>query len=266
MMKAFRHWTAVSPVLLILAMSCASAWGEDFRIESKTFSGKEKMPASETVTLFRAGVVYDYLTDPPGVAVFDKAHGRFILLNPTRKVKTEIKTDDVLTFAQSIKGAAGQSQNKFLKFSANPEFHSQFDEEREELNLTSPYMSYQVLTVKAKNLAAAQQYREFLDWYARLNAITNPSSLPPFPRLVPNEHLANRELIATQVQLTIPSQGPLGGKSQELRSEHKVTWRLLPRDLDKIAETANQLTAFKPVSFNDYRTTAGNRSASLTKR
>jgi len=265
-MKAFRHWTPVAPILLTLAMFCASARGEDFRIESKTFVGKDKAPASENVTLFRAGVVYDYLSDPQGVAVFDKAHGRFILLNPARKIKTEIKTDDVTTFAQSVKAAAGQSQNKFLRFSANPEFHSTFDEEREELSLTSPYMTYQVLTAKAKNLVAAQQYREFLDWYARLNAMTNPSSPPPFPRLILNEHLANRELVATQVQLTIPAQGPLGGKAQELRSEHKISWRLLPRDLDKISETANQLTAFKAVSFNDYRVPSGSRSSSVTKR
>ena len=50
---------------------------------------------SQNTTLFEAGYVYDYLSDPDRVAVFDQPHGRFIVLDPVRKVKAEVKTDDV---------------------------------------------------------------------------------------------------------------------------------------------------------------------------
>jgi len=265
-MRLIRCSSAVGLTSLFVAVACCDVQGGDFRIESKTFVGKEKTPASENVTLFCSGVVYDYLlSEPERTAVFDKAHGRFILLDPARKVKTEIKTADVMAFSQSIQNAAAKSQNRFLKFSANPEFKSEFDEEREELTLTSLMMTYQVGTAKAVSLAEAQQYREFLDWYARLNAMTNPNSPPPFPRLILNEHLANRELVATRVQLMIPAQGL--SKSQELHSEHTVAWHLLPRDSEKIAKTANQLTAFAPVSFNEFRSPgAGNRAPAVSKR
>ena len=72
-------------VLVMTVAGVASPWlnaAEDFRIETKVYSGRDKSPVSQNVTLFQAGYVYDYMADPERVAVFDRAHGRFILLDP----------------------------------------------------------------------------------------------------------------------------------------------------------------------------------------
>ena len=37
-----------------------------------------------------------------------------------------------------------------------------------------------------------------------------------------------------------------------MRSEHHVSWRLLPKDHHRIAETASQLTTFKLISFDKF--------------
>src|SRR6476659_8660970 len=92
-------------VLILGAISSAAALADDFRIQTDVYAGDSKIPVSQNTTLFRAGYVYDYLTHPQRdntvvrVAVFDQQHGRFIVLDPARKVKAEVKTDDVLLFA-----------------------------------------------------------------------------------------------------------------------------------------------------------------------
>ena len=234
---------------------------DDFRIETKVFVGKDKSAVSQTTTLFKAGYVYDYLSSPANpeqVAVLDKHHGRFILLDRTRKLKTEIKSEDVLAFARQCQIFAGKSSNAFLKFAADPEFDTDFSADGE-LTLSSQYINYKLQTEPANTPEAAQQYREFSDWYARFNAMSNPESTPPFPRLIVNEELANRGLVPTEVQLTISGPGKLG-RTVNIRSEHHVSWRLLKRDEEKIAETAHQLATLKLVPFTEFQpTTVGKR-------
>jgi hypothetical protein len=113
-----------------------------------------------------------------------------------------------------------------------------------------------VETVEAPTPQAAQQYREFCDWYARFNAMFNLGSTPPFPRLAVNKELAERGLVPTEVGLSIPTQPTLGVRGVTMRAEHKVSWRLLQRDLEKISQTANQLAAFKPVPLDQFQSTA----------
>jgi hypothetical protein len=230
----------------------AAGRAEDFHVESSVFSGKDPKPVSQNTTIFRAGVVYDYLSDKT-VAVFDKRRGRFLLIDPARKVKTEVKTDELQQFCDDLQERAAKDGNAYVKFLATPKFDKTVDEKTAELVLKSQYMTYRISTLKAETDAAAQQYREFSDWYARLNAMTNHT--PPFARMAVNEELLNRGLVATQVQLNIPKQLLIGGHSVSLRSEHQITWKLLKLDLDKITETETQLGTFTPVSLEKFQHT-----------
>jgi hypothetical protein len=227
-----------------------SASAEDFRIETKVYVGKGKTPVSENITLFQAGYVYDYLSEPEQVAVFDQPHGRFILLDLEHKMKAEIKTDKVLEFASRLKDLVGKNSSPFMKFAADPEFETGFSEEGE-LTLESKFITYQMKTEPAQTPKAADQYRDFSDWYARFNAMTNPGSTPPFARLAVNEQLAERGLVPTEVQLTINAQNGLAARAVTMRSEHHYSWRLLQRDMERIAETANQLATFRTVELSE---------------
>lgn len=230
----------------------APAWAEDFRIETKVFVDNDKAPVSQTVTLFRAGVVYDYLADPPRVAVFDKPHGRFVLLDVVHKHKTEIDAEQVMNFCDELRNLAVSGPNAYLKFMGNPQFEPALDEHSGKLTMASEFVTYKVQTTPAKNAEVAHQIREFSDWYMRLNAMTQRGSRPPFPRLAVNEELDRRELVATHVQMTLAEQGRATKQPLVMRSEHAVAWRLLPRDLDRISETGNQLANFRSVSFNEF--------------
>ena len=237
--------------LALVARFSAAALAEDFRIETKIFSGKEKTASSQNLTLFSAGYVYDYLSDPKRVAVFDRAHGRFILLDPAHKLKTEIKTEDVVVFSEKFHAWAAKSSNPFMKFAADPEFEVEFNDDGK-LTLTSPHLVYRLETVPAKKSETAEQYREFCDWYARFNAMLNLGSTPPFPRLEVNKELFKRSLVPTEVTLTIPSQATSGVRAVTLRAEHHFNWRLLHSDQEKISETANQLATFKTVDLAEF--------------
>lgn len=251
-----RHCTALLwLVMMALGAANSPALGEDFRIETKVYVGSSKTPMSENITLFRAGYVYDFLTSgTPRVAVLDQRGGRFIILDPVRKIKAEIKTDDIRAQMEERRQQAQRSLNPALKFAADPDFDVEFSEAGE-LILASQHMTYSLRTMTARSDGAAQQYREFSDWYARFNTIANPGSLPQFPRLVVNKELADRSVVPTEVILNT--------RTDTARSEHNISWLLLEIDQQRIARTASQLASFKDVDFQELLTPP---AASLSKR
>jgi hypothetical protein len=237
---------------LLIAICFASlARAADFRIETKVYVGKQPDPVSHNETLFQAGCVYDYLSDPQRTTVFDRARGRFIVLDPARKLKVEIKTEDVLVFSERFHAWAAKSTNGFMKFAADPEFEVKLSPDGT-LTMANEHLTYELETVPAESKQTAQQYREFSDWYARFNAMIHLGSTPPFPRLEVNKELAKNSLIPTEVMLTIPAQRTLGVPAVSMRTEHHVSWRLLQRDIEKIGETANHLTTFTTVDLAEF--------------
>jgi hypothetical protein len=235
----------LATLVLPAAVACClfgPARADDFRIETKVYVGKGKHPVSENTTLFRAGFVYDYMSGSGQVTVFDRLRGRFIVLDPTRKLKAEVKTDEVGRLIDSLHDLAAHSTNSAIRFAADPEFEVEFDE-KGILTLSSEHITYQLKTEPAATPEAAEQYHEFADWYARFNTMAHPGSAPPFPRLVVNAELAKRGLVPTEVRRTI--------RSASARTEHYVSWRLLEGDHRQIAETANQLATFKEVDFEE---------------
>ncbi len=235
----------LATLILPAAVACGlfgPARADDFRIETKVYVGKGKRPVSENTTLFRAGYVYDYMSGSGRVAVFDRSHGRFIVLDPARKLKAEVKTDEVRQLIDSLHDLAVNSSNPGIRFAADPAFEVEFDEQGT-LTLSSAHITYELKTEPAATPEAARQYHEFADWYARFNTMAHPGSAPPFPRLVVNAELAKRGLVPTHVRRTI--------RSASARTEHFVSWRLLDSDHRQIAETANQLATFKEVDFKE---------------
>jgi hypothetical protein len=139
-----------------------------------------------------------------------------------------------------------------MQFLAEPSFEERYDPSRRELILFSDLVNYRAIVTSADN-AVASQYREFSDWYARLNAILISGARPPFARLKLNEALARREAVAREVTLTITV--VKYGKTQPatVRSEHILSLTLTPADTERIDLARKSMTAYKPVSFDHYR-------------
>lgn len=236
-----------------LLANVQSAAVEDFRVENQVFFGDREEPDSRSTTIFHNGVVYDYLDKPPEVIVLDQQRGRFVLLDMGRRVRAELTTHEVAAFTEQLQRRAKAQADPFIQFLAAPKFHEQFDQPSAELTLSSPWMTYRLLLVDAQSRAISRQYREFSDWYARLNTLLSPGSRPPFARLLVNAALAKREAIAREVHLTLTPEKGFPPKRITMHSRHRLARRLVEADLDRVAQTRQFMEIFKPVTFEQYR-------------
>ncbi len=226
-----------------------SALAFEFRIATKVFVGEEEAPVTEAITLFHDGAVYDFLNDRDQIAVFRKPGGgktgRFILLNGEHRVQTEISTEKLAGAMATLRTWAKSQRDPFLRFAAAPQFEESFEPENGTLVLASALESYTVTTEPTEHPEALAEYREFLDWYAQLNALLSGGP-PPEPRLELNEVLARRKSIPRKVELTRAGQDPL-------RAEHDFTWRLSREDVARIDEVRTSLAAYRMTNNEEFR-------------
>jgi len=227
--------------------------GESFRMVNRVYVGDDEKPQVQSTTIFLADTVYDFLDSPPEVTVFDKGRGRFVLLDLTRRVKTELTTHRVSSLADRLQVWARTQSDPFLKFLADPVFEEEYDQEAGELALASDWMTYRLTTVPAASRTISRQYRDFSDWYARLNTTLNPGSRPPFARLKVNDALDTRGRLPREVLLSMRSKTGVLAKRITVRSEHKLSVGLAEADQDRVAQVGEFLTIFTPVSFERYQ-------------
>jgi hypothetical protein len=247
-----RFLATILPTFLAMA---AAAFGQEFRIDTEVFIGKEKEPASETLTLFSNGLIYDFLrTQPEEITMFDPMRGRFTLLDPVRKIRCGLATQEVLNYVLALETHAADSKDPLFAFAATPKFTPAIEEfeengqKRTRLTLTGEPLAYSVVAYHPERPEAVRAFRNFADWYARLNAML-PGHLPPGARLALNKALAERDVVPLEITRT-------AGKN-ELRSRHLMTWTLSGEDRKKIERAGTCLANFKAVGFDEYRTAAG---------
>ena len=257
-MRLGTHFLLVGAVAVTMAGAGPCPTGvaggaADFRLENKVFVDGEKAPRIRSTTIFHGGVVYDYLEEPAEVTIFDQQHGRFVLLDLTRRIKTELTTKRVLDFTQRLKQWAQGQSDPFLRFLGDPQFEAELDEGSGQLSFESPWISYRLTTADVDSDAVWRQYRQFSDWYCRLNTMLNPGARPPFARLAVNSALEERHRFARTVDLTIrPSEGLLS-KRLSLRSEHRLIGQLVESDRKRVAQTDQFMAMYTSVDFREYQ-------------
>ena len=236
---------------------------EEFKIENSVYQGdpadqgdkadaKGKSPVSRSITRFVGGSVYDFMKEPAEIAIFEKAAQRFVLINVDRRIRAELPTKDIAVFTLQLQKLAAKNPDPLIRFSAAPSFQEKFDEAAQELTLSSEWVTYRLVLTPEPSQEVVDQYREFCDWHARLNALLKPGSLPPFNRLSVNTILAQRRAIASHVFLTLSPSKP-GQPPTKFYSEHRVVRPLTPTDLDDVAHLRAALSDFKLVKFEQYR-------------
>jgi hypothetical protein len=248
----------------------AAASGQEFRVDTELFKDQEKQPFLEQLTIFAVdGTIYDFrLTEPKETAVFDPRHGRFTLLDESRKAKAAVTTQELLDFSLALETQAAQHRDRLFSFCAVPQFET-IEQEIErngqtmvELRLTGKPLIYVAEGIKPQQSEAVKAYRQFADWCVRLNA-TRPGNLPPGARLALNQAMAERGLLPFQITRTIPASGLT--KKLDLRSEHRVNWALSGEDQKKVEHAADMMATFQAVSYDEYRGAAG-KAAVVTKQ
>ncbi len=238
----------VATIVVALGGVNSMVSAQEFRVETKVYANDDKAPVAETLSIFSDGIVYDFLlSGAKEMTMFDRMHNRIVLLDPERQVKTELSTDAILAFIAKMKARLGDAQRRYLSGSGM----KLENEEGGWIKLYNDRVIYRAKGVTPKESDAVLQYRQFADWYARLNAM-RLGNLPPFARLRLNAELAERGFIPKEVERTIIFKTGLSESKETLRSQHTTNWRLSQTDRKWIDRVGTYLTTFRTVPFTEY--------------
>jgi hypothetical protein len=240
------------PLTGVLAFTLPAA-ADDFRIDNKVYVEGQKEPVGASTTIFRGGVLFDFMQQPEEITILDENGKRFILLDVRRKIRADLPLPAVADFADRLKRRAEESDDPFVKFQADPKFDEQFNPSTGEVTLASQWMTYRIKTQSAENRETAAQYREVSDWLARLNTVLNPGTRLPATRLLVNEALAKRDLTASEVQLTTTAKNGLLSKKTLTWSKHQFSRQLTEADQARVKQAHEYAAKFRTVGFSEYR-------------
>ncbi|NOY30724.1 MAG: hypothetical protein GXP28_11315 [Planctomycetes bacterium] len=247
-MPANRFFVAAFALLSVFAAN-PLAYGEGLRIETDVYVGDEIESVSHNITLFDTGAVYDFSEqaisgETTQITVFrpptSSRPGQFILLDLKTKQRTEVSTKRISGLMKKLVRWASEQDDPLLKFAAEPTFEQQFDEASGMLSLESENWQYQVATVPAENATMLARYREFTDWYTRLNTMMHGNP-PPGPRLELNAALQTHSVVPVEIHRKVDSQ------STKVRATHLFTWRLSREDRARLDQARRYLTSFEKV-------------------
>jgi len=236
-------------VIFALSVLTSSAIAQDMRIETQIFVDNQSEPTSRTITLFDSDTVYNIFEEPRQITVFrppTASHaGSFIILDVEAKQRTEVSTERIAGLMKKLNRWASEQEDELLKFSAEPNFEKSFDEESGLLTLDSPVWNYTAATVPAEDAKALARYRDFSDWYIRLNTMLHGTP-PPGARLKLNAALAEHGVVPVEIRRAVKSE------TNSLRATHMFTWRLSREDRERIDEAQGYLASFNKVDNEEF--------------
>jgi hypothetical protein len=245
------------------------------RIESELFSDGADEPVARSLTLFDGGVAWDFLELPSAqdkpqagmqlveIVLHDPARERVVVIDPVRRVKTEIPLIRLERMSVSLAKWARTSDDRLVRWAGGPDFTAGFVEDDETLVLSGPRVRYAVTLAAAESPEAAVTYRQFADTAILLKALLHPGGIPPFPRLALNRRLEAAAAIPAEVTLEIdPRLAVVAGGSARLRSVHKSHPRLLAADRRVIADAEAHVAGAEAVDLAAFAAPASSTPAS----
>ncbi len=261
----------VCSLLLTITLLPEAVLGQNISIytqvydESGANNGKKSTPIAQSLTVFHAGKVYDYIPVIGEVIVFDPANHRFTILNTARTMATEV---DFAELKQMLKIARHEMEKQIsqyeskgtathreiagqLRFQLDPKLTETYDADSRQLTLSSKPIRYEATGTDQAQQETVETYLRYADWMARLNYVLHPNSLYPEARLLLNAGLRKRQLIPTVVRLHVE----IGAHPVSLRAEHVISWELAAKDRSLIHhwETMLKKKSTQRVTFRDYQ-------------
>ncbi len=269
MRPAVRSWV---PLLLVLACGRLARAADpaepaafpgplSLRVETELFRDGDDEPVARSLTLFDGGVAWDFLELPASdgakpamqlveIVLHDPARERVVVIDPVRRMKTEIPLIRLERMSVSLAKWARSSDDRLVRWAGGPDFEGHFEEDEETLALSGPRVRYSVRLATAESPEAAGTYRQFADTAILLKALLNPGGIPPFPRLALNRRLEAATAIPAEVTLEIdPKLAMVAGGAARLRSVHNSHPRLLAADRRLIADAQAHVAGAQAVDL-----------------
>ena len=250
-------WTAALPA-------------QEFRISTRVYNeaaaiDSQRAPViSRSLSLFHAGKVYDYIDTINEIIIFEPAHQRFTILNPSRNLASSVHFDELkrlqkIRAKETLKylSQLNQSGNpesgrvsEALQFQLEPQFAEQFDEATNRLTLSAASVRYSAVCVKPQSPELIDPYLDYADWMAKLNSSLHPQALYPESRLILNRSLRTKHRLPIEVELECRVEPRL-----HLRAQHVFVWKLddVDRRLIHKWETMLKRTSLEKTTFREYQ-------------
>lgn len=264
-------WLPLALIVLSASAACSRpASAQDFKVATRVLqrgAGDGRWnEVGQSVTLFHAGKVYDYMQQIGEVIVHEPAENQFVIFSFNGNDQaTTLHFSELQRFLKvahsetqehlqrlAAEGESTARRRQAMQFQLDPRFEESYDPARKALTLISPLLRYEVVTEKVDRPQVTRQYLQYADWAARMNYVLHSGSLYPSVRLQVNRSLAERELIPTQVRLLLDGEVPL-----HLKAEHKFEWTLGTIDKSMIGkcEKARTSESTRWVNFQQYQRT-----------
>lgn len=258
-------------VIVALAVPAATRAAADpgceMRVESELFVDGAATPVARSLTLFRAGVAWDFLEFAPDdaaadmrlaeIVLHDPARERVVVIDPNRAVKTQVETIRLERLSVSLAKWARAADDRLVRWAGGPDFGDGITEKDRSLELVGPRVRYAVAYGEAPSAEAAATYRRFADTALLLRALLHPGGLPPFPRLALNRRIEAAGAIPAEVSLEVdPRLTLVAGRPSRMRCVHKSHPRLLVGDLARVEEAEAHVASATAVDVAAFVTEA----------
>ncbi len=257
-----RLFVALAIVLSVSTRGAARA--QDLRVYTTVRSLTDKRPnppvLAESLTLFHAGRVYDYMENVGEVVIFEPLENKFTILGPDY-IGTTVTFAEIQQFLGKSRTEAERvldeakldPSSRRLAAALRAQFSPTFKEHvrADSIKLTGESLIYDITTAPAPKDAAWEKYLDYTDWAARLNFVLHPKSLYPDARLEANNALRK----ARRLPLTVDLAGRLDDRELHLRAEHRYGWELQSIDRQFIDQwnTRRDAKDVKWVAFHEYQ-------------
>ena len=266
-LSPFRAPIVVALVVAGVAVTASAAGyarGFELRVESELFADGAAEPVARSLTLFRAGVAWDFLElaapDAPAggmrlaeIVLHDPARERVVVIDPNRDVKTQVETIRLERLSVSLAKWARSADDRLVRWAGGPDFGDGITEKEDAMELVGPRVRYAVAYDAAPSTEAAAAYRRFADTAILLKALLHPGGIPPFPRLALNRRIEAAGAIPAEVSLEIdPKLALVAGRPSRLKCVHKSHPRLLAGDIARIEDGEAHIASAAAVDVADF--------------
>jgi hypothetical protein len=251
-------------VIVLSASLSGVAAAQDLRVYTTVRNLTDRRPnppvLAESLTLFHAGRVYDYMENVGEVVIFEPLESKFTILGPDY-IGTTVTFAEIQQFLNKSRSEAervlGETQSdpssKRLAAALRAQFSPKFKEQlrADSVKLTGESLIYEITTASAPKDTAWEMYLDYADWAARLNFVLHPKSLYPDPRLEVNSSLRK----ARRLPITVDLAGRLDEREMHLRAEHRYGWELQSIDRQFIDQwnTRRDAKDVKWVAIHEYQ-------------
>ncbi len=244
-------WTNGALMVLIATLSpCLAQSTVDFRIETDVTVADKPEPIHQSVTIFQAGVAFDFSrNEPHRITVIDPSENRIVFLDSRRELQARINLQDLQAFMEKArKELASSSMAAALEDAQKV----QIDPAAGKVVVGQRFFRYEANYQQPENAELSRVYAEFANASACINAWQAPDRSPPsFARVQLNQTLRDNQAIPSDITRTTFTSG---GQEHVLKSRLHASWQLSDEDRKTAESFRAMLLVFPNVEVGDFLT------------